>query len=1354
MELPDNLTSIGTYAFYGCTGISKIVIPDAVTSVGTYAFCGCTGLTRLVWFGGEASSIGNYAFRSCTGLTEIYFNSVESVPTISSSAFYGVTSTAYYPASSTAWTGAVQTNYGGTLTWVPYNFEITVQPADQYETAGDMVTYSIEVEGNDLQYQWQMSSDGGENWTDIGENAADLSFTAQANLNGSRYRCIIDDASAQQRVSESAGLDVFAIISHPCDANETTGDPADFSVEAIGLGLSYQWQVSADNGAAWENIGTDTANLSFTADAAMHKNQYRCVITDQRGEVLTSNTASLTVFAIVGQPGEQDVLSGETAAFEVEAIGSGLTYQWQVSADDGTNWDNMDERASALSLIADHNLDGNLYRCVITDGRGRQLISEAIELTVFAVVSHPEPQNQTAGDMAGFSVSLTGKGLSYQWQVSSDNGENWEAVGTNAAVLSIMTGASLNGNLYRCVVTDHLGRKLTSDAAKLTVFDITGDPEDQDVTGGTEVTFSVSAVGESLSYRWQVSTNNGVTWKSAGSLVSNLTVTAQAAMNGNQYRCVVTDVRGEELISGAAVLNVFAITAEPNDVNVTVGDYASFRVGAVGQNLIYQWQISSDNGKNWNSIDANAAELNFETDASMNGSQYRCVITDHLGRILTTNTASLTVFAITGQPENQDVINGEEAVFDITATGMDLSYQWQISTDGGETWEDADCTTSDFTVTAQASMNGSQYRCVVTDVRGEELISGAAVLNVFAITGEPNDVNVTVGDYASFRVGAVGQNLIYQWQISSDNGKNWNSIDANAAELNFETDASMNGSQYRCVITDHLGRILTTNTASLTVFAITGQPENQDVINGEEAVFDITATGMDLSYQWQISTDGGETWEDADCTTSDFTVTAQASMNGSQYRCVVTDVRGEELISGAAVLNVFAIIGEPDDASVADGGSAVFKVSAIGEGLAYQWQVSSDSGVTWENLENNTDSLTVAAEVSLSGSQYRCVVTDHLNRNLCSAAAGLSVSVVYNVTDSEQLESSHPYHNSCDASWIYQVENARSLSLTFDDQTKLEDGSDFLYIYDDKDQQIGKYTGAELAGQTIQISGDTVKLELVSDGSGNEWGFKVTDVTAEMPKDIESCEITLGTTSFIYDGTAKEPEVIVQDGSVTLVKGTDYTVSYENNIEPGTADITITGIGNYTGTVTEQFTIEKEVVVENPFVDVQSTSYYYNAVLWAYGNGITTGKDATHFLPNSTCTRAQVVAFLWRAKGEPEPETTVNPFVDVETSDYFYKAVLWAYENGITTGKDATHFQPDAEVERRQFVTFLWRAEGKPVPSIENPFTDVPAGQYYTDAVLWAYENGITTGKDATHFQPTVKCIRAQVVTFLYRAYY
>lgn len=171
------------------------------------------------------------------------------------------------------------------------------------------------------------------------------------------------------------------------------------------------------------------------------------------------------------------------------------------------------------------------------------------------------------------------------------------------------------------------------------------------------------------------------------------------------------------------------------------------------------------------------------------------------------------------------------------------------------------------------------------------------------------------------------------------------------------------------------------------------------------------------------------------------------------------------------------------------------------------------------------------------------------------------------------------------------------------------------------------------------------------------------------------------------------------------------------------------------------------------FTDVSKTDYFYDAVLWAVENGITTGTSRTRFSPYATCTRAQAVTFLWRSSGSPAPKNGRMPFADVSPSAYYYDAVLWALEEGITIGTSSATFSPDAVIDRAQAVTFLHRANGAPSVTGRTAFTDVPQTAYYADAVKWAVDHGITTGTSATAFSPNASCTRAQIVTFLYRAY-
>ena len=193
--------------------------------------------------------------------------------------------------------------------------------------------------------------------------------------------------------------------------------------------------------------------------------------------------------------------------------------------------------------------------------------------------------------------------------------------------------------------------------------------------------------------------------------------------------------------------------------------------------------------------------------------------------------------------------------------------------------------------------------------------------------------------------------------------------------------------------------------------------------------------------------------------------------------------------------------------------------------------------------------------------------------------------------------------------------------------------------------------------------------------------------------------------------------------------------------------------------VTKDHTIEVVFMKANGnpqtgvFVDVAEGSYYEEAVDWAVKNGITTGTGNNYFTPDGICTRAQAVTFLWRVAGSPTPKTEAMPFEDVLDGSYYYEAVLWAVENGITVGTSATTFSPELTCSRAHIVTFLWRAANSPSVKTDNPFTDVAADAYYIDAVLWAVKHKITVGTTLSTFSPDEGCTRAQIVTFLYRAH-
>ena len=280
------------------------------------------------------------------------------------------------------------------------------------------------------------------------------------------------------------------------------------------------------------------------------------------------------------------------------------------------------------------------------------------------------------------------------------------------------------------------------------------------------------------------------------------------------------------------------------------------------------------------------------------------------------------------------------------------------------------------------------------------------------------------------------------------------------------------------------------------------------------------------------------------------------------------------------------------------------------------------------------------------------------------------------------------------------------------------------------------------ATQTI-----TVTAASGSGGTGSSGGGGVTthSITVDSTKN--------GTVNVSPKSATKGTTV-----TLTVVPDKGYTLETLSVTDASGKEIELTnkGDGKYTFTmpaskVTVKATFMEDNTMLNYFVDVFATDYYYDAVLWAVGEGIANGTSATTFSPGAVCTRAQMATFLWRAAGSPDPVGNSNPFADVSEDTYYAKAVQWAYEQGITGGTSATTYSPDAPCTRAQMVAFLHRVAGTPKPEgSTNPFTDVP-DTYYTEAVQWAYEQGITSGTSATTFSPDEICTRGQMVTFLYR---
>ena len=265
---------------------------------------------------------------------------------------------------------------------------------------------------------------------------------------------------------------------------------------------------------------------------------------------------------------------------------------------------------------------------------------------------------------------------------------------------------------------------------------------------------------------------------------------------------------------------------------------------------------------------------------------------------------------------------------------------------------------------------------------------------------------------------------------------------------------------------------------------------------------------------------------------------------------------------------------------------------------------------------------------------------------------------------------------------------------------------------------IGWYkTAASAGGGGGAVAATTYVLTFETNG-----GSAMEKVTKDSGTTVELASYKPTRTGYTFDGWFSDKELMKPVTSVKLTADTTVYAKWTQNGEN-----------------------------KNPFIDIKSGDYFYDAVLWAVEQKITSGTSATTFSPAVSCTRAQMVTFLWRAADSPKVENVSNPFTDVKLSSYYYDAVLWAIKNGVTSGTSATTFHPDNTVTRGQTVTFLYRNAGSPDVETMGSFSDVAATSYYAQAVAWAVKNGITTGVGNGKFAPDADCTRAQIVTFLYR---
>lgn len=779
------------------------------------------------------------------------------------------------------------------------NVAVSAQPSNVTACIGSTATFSVTANGTNPSYQWQVSTDGGLTYSNItGANSATLTINnVDANMNQNRYKVIINNSCPSNAISNEAVLTTntpASINTQPSDNTVCIGGTANFLVSASGTAITYQWQVSTNGGSSYTDIvGASGPSLSISNVTATQNNyKYRVVIGSCSPSPLTSSVATLLVSNqtnIINQPANTNACTGGGAVFSINATGSGLGFQWQVSTDGGNTFTNIPgEVTSSLSLSnITTQMNNNQYRVVINNNCSSNVNSNAGTLLVSnpaTFTSQPANNIVCQGANASFTVATSGNNVTYQWQVSTNGGLTYTDISgavNTTLTLNNVTG-SMNNNLYRVVVFSCSPAGLNSNSAMLTVntpANVTTQPSDYSACTGSNAIFSAAGTGTNIGYQWQVSTDGGSNYSDIpGETNSSLNLNnVTLSMNGNKYRVVISNNCPSSMASSGATLSVSgtaSIALQPRDTVVCSGGTASFTSTASGNS--YQWQVSTDGGSTYNNI-AGATGLTLSLNnvtSSMTGNKYRLVVLGCASNAVNSNSATLSVsipVSFTAPVGSQTACEGNTISLTANTSGTNINYQWQVSTDGGVSFTNIPGATNNTLQLGNltSSMNGYEYQVVASNYCTNNITSNIATITINtppSITNQPIDASVCPGNTASFSAIASGPGLSYQWQVSTNGGGSWNNINGatgNTLDVNNTTSA-MNHYKYRLLVFNTCATNgLPTNEANLNILSeatIITQPVSVNVYPNNSASFEVNVSGTAITYQWQISSDGGATF--------------------------------------------------------------------------------------------------------------------------------------------------------------------------------------------------------------------------------------------------------------------------------------------------------------------------------------------------------------------------------------------------------------------------------------------------------------------------------------------------------------
>ena len=622
------VTGIGRGAFENCTSLAGVTIPDGVTSIGEYAFNGCCNLTRVTIPEG-VTSIGEYAFNGCYNLTSVTIP--EGVTSIGKHAFSGCSC----------------------LTSVSLPNSITAIP-DQAFFNCEMLT-SIKIPSG-------VTRVGKQAFTrcsaleKIFVYSKNCSFNSGCGLNNKQTICGYAGSTAED-FAEKIGAQFVAITNwlkltkQPANAAAPNGGTVKVKVAATGDGLTYTWYYMNKRAISFRKSSVTKATYATTMNSSVNGRKLYCVVSDKYGNTVTTNTITLYMgnpAKITTQPKSVNVDKGYAAKVTVVATGDGLTYTWYYKNAGASSFSKSSVTEETYGVIMDANVNGRQVYCVVKDKYGISVKSNTVTLSMKQTAKiTTQPKNATVpkGRAAKVTVAATGDGLTYTWYYKNAGASSFSKSSVTKATYGVIMDAKVNGRQIYCVVKDKYGNSVKSNTVKLYMGNpakITTQPKDASAKIGSQVTVTVKATGDGLTYTWYYKNAWASSFSKSSVTKSTYSTTMDSNVNYRQVYCVVKDKYGNSVTSDTVTMtlpNAVKIITQPTSVTVARDSKATVTVKAIGDGLTYTWYYRDDFSFIKSSQTTETYSITMS--AFCNGRSVFCEITDKYGNTVRSDTVTL-----------------------------------------------------------------------------------------------------------------------------------------------------------------------------------------------------------------------------------------------------------------------------------------------------------------------------------------------------------------------------------------------------------------------------------------------------------------------------------------------------------------------------------------------------------------------------------------------------------------------------------------------------------------------------------------------------------------------------------------